>query len=106
MEIKQLADKVEIVQKDITVMKDFLLGNEFNGKHGIAAVLDDHDKRLEVLEEHKAITKVYSDLMKWIFGMIVTALVALVIFFIQKYSKWKNYLQYCYCLLALQVAKF
>lgn len=82
-----IMEQIEKLQEDVKEIKDFLLGNQFNGKQGLQSILDDHDKRLVVLEEHKTMTKVYADLMKWFFGIIVTALVGLVIFFIQKFTK-------------------
>jgi hypothetical protein len=82
-----IMEQIEKLQEDVKEIKDFLLGNQFNGKQGLQSILDDHDKRLIVLEEHKTTTKVYADLMKWFFGIIVTALVGLVIFFIQKFAK-------------------
>ncbi|MCZ2085340.1 MAG: hypothetical protein LC112_13820 [Flavobacteriales bacterium] len=74
-------------QEDVKQMKDFLLGNEFNGQQGLQSMLDDHDRRLVILEEHKTMTRVYADLMKWFFGIIITAMVGLVIFFVQKYAE-------------------
>jgi len=85
--LDDIQKKLQQTQEDVRQMRDFFLGSEFNGKQGLQSILDDHDKRLVILEEHKTTTKVYADLMKWFFGIMVTALVGLVIFFIQKFTK-------------------
>lgn len=86
-QLEKIQESIQTTQNDVKEMKDFLLGNQFNGKRGLQAVIDDHDKRIEALEEHKALTKIYSDLMKWFFGLTISALIGLVIFFIQKFTK-------------------
>lgn len=83
MELQQLADKVEVIQQDVTEMKDFLLGNRFNNKKGIASILEGHDKRIEQLEEHKILTKAYTDLVKVVVGILFTGIIGLIAYFIQ-----------------------
>ena len=82
-QLQQLTDKIDATQKDVSEMKDFLLGSQFNNKKGISSIIEDHDKRITLLEEHKALTKVYSDLVKWFFGAMITGMIGLLIYLIQ-----------------------
>lgn len=82
-EFKELLDKIDSTQKDVQEMKDFLLGSKFDNNKGIAYILEDHDKRLTELEEHKIITKSYTDLVKVVIGILMTGLIGLIIYFIE-----------------------
>jgi len=82
-EFKELLDKIDSTQKDVQEMKDFLLGSKFDNNKGIAYILEDHDKRLTELEEHKILTKSYTDLVKVVIGILTTGLIGLIIYFIE-----------------------
>jgi len=85
--LQQLSDKIDATQRDVAEMKDFLLGSQFNEKKGIASIIEDHDKRITLLEEHRALTKVYSDLVKWFFTFMMTGIVGLLVYLIQQHHK-------------------
>lgn len=50
-EFETLKQGFDQLQGDLRLVKDALLGNEYNNKKGIVNTLNDHEKRLEEIEQ-------------------------------------------------------
>lgn len=76
--IKQELGSMAEIKLQVKEIREALLGNEFNNKNGMVKQVEDHEERLEKLEESSVTNKMYLSILRFLAGIITTGVVALI----------------------------